>query len=95
MTRKNQKLIAGTPAPIYYSLLGIVIISVILIFPILTYPFHVIRCGGLPVTASNFAAGYDYFLPGDRGYLGLFNNKFFCSEVEAKSGYHRTVNHSR
>ena len=95
MSTKKQKLIAGTPAPIFFSMIGTLLVVLSLIFPILTYPAHVIRFGKLPITASNFAAGYDYFLPGDPGYFGIFNNKFFCSEDEAKSGYHRTPNYDR
>ncbi|MFD1936686.1 hypothetical protein ACFSKW_34970 [Nonomuraea mangrovi] len=28
------------------------------------YPYHVIRCGGLPVVASGFAAAMSYNVPG-------------------------------
>ncbi len=50
------------------------------------YPYHVIRCGGLPVVASGFAAAMSYNVPGDRDYaVTPFDGPFFCTEKEAKA----------
>lgn len=88
---KEKVLIAGYSKPMFYAMIAVLIAGPMLLLPALTYPFHIVRCGKLPITASKFAAGYDYMLPGDYGYLGLFNESHFCSESEAKdSGYHRT-----
>ncbi|MFC4008613.1 hypothetical protein ACFOY2_15385 [Nonomuraea purpurea] len=50
------------------------------------YPYHVIRCGGLPVVATGFAAAMSYSLPGDGDYaVSPFDDTFFCTEKEAKA----------
>ncbi|RJL23208.1 hypothetical protein D5H75_33060 [Bailinhaonella thermotolerans] len=53
------------------------------------YPYHVIRCGGLPVVATGFAAAMSYNVPGDEDYaVTPFDETFFCTEKEAKTaGY--------
>ncbi|MEV0234165.1 hypothetical protein [Nonomuraea sp. NPDC050786] len=50
------------------------------------YPYHVIRCGGLPVVATGFAAAMSYNVPGDEDYaVTPFDGTFFCTEKEAKA----------
>jgi hypothetical protein len=58
--------------------------------PYSKYPLYVMKCGGQPITATNFAAAYDYSLPGDRTYrVGIFT-QYFCSEQEAQAaGFNR------
>ncbi|NBE96584.1 hypothetical protein FE391_22630 [Nonomuraea sp. KC401] len=54
------------------------------------YPYHVIRCGGLPVVGSDGAAP-GYTVPGEKDYaVTPFNDTFFCTEKEAKAAdyYH-------
>ncbi|MFI7135899.1 hypothetical protein ACIBQ1_60355 [Nonomuraea sp. NPDC050153] len=57
------------------------------------YPYHVVRCGGLPVVASGFAAGMSYNVPGDEDYaVTPFDGPFFCTEKEAKAAdFHHYV----
>ncbi|MFD9944668.1 hypothetical protein ACFWYW_15385 [Nonomuraea sp. NPDC059023] len=54
------------------------------------YPYHVLRCGGLPVVATGFAAAMSYNIPGDESYaVTPFDETFFCNEKEAKAAdYH-------
>ena len=50
-----------------------------------------IKCGHLPVIASDFAASYSYTLPGHNGYFPSIFNRYFCSEAEAQAaGYNNT-----
>ncbi|WP_433217064.1 hypothetical protein [Microtetraspora malaysiensis] len=50
------------------------------------YPYHVVRCGGLPVVASGFAAGMSYNVPGDEDYwVSPLDGPFFCTEKGAKA----------
>ncbi len=60
------------------------------ISPFTRYPLYIARCGGLPIVASNFAAGYDYQLPSDSNYqVNPFTNAYFCTERDAKAAnYH-------
>lgn len=56
------------------------------------FPLYLIKCWGLPVEATRFAAGYTYELPSDKGYnRGLmFVTDYFCSEKNAQTaGFHR------
>ncbi|GAA0927290.1 hypothetical protein GCM10009560_29780 [Nonomuraea longicatena] len=57
------------------------------------YPYHVVRCGGLPVVASGFAAAMSYDVPGDEYYaVTPFDGPFFCTEKEAEAaGFHHSV----
>ncbi|GGS62745.1 hypothetical protein GCM10010176_001010 [Nonomuraea spiralis] len=50
------------------------------------FPYHVVRCGGLPVVATGLAASMSYNVPGDEDYgVTLFDGPFFCTEKEAKA----------
>lgn len=57
------------------------------------------RCGHLPIVGDNFAAAYEYYLPGDGGYwnhafsvIPFFGpSGYWCSEKEAQFGYHHAV----
>lgn len=55
------------------------------------YPVYHLKCGGQPITATTFAAAYNYWMPRDDGYtVNPLTNVYFCSEVEAKAaGFHR------
>ncbi|MEU8365035.1 hypothetical protein AB0C27_54370 [Nonomuraea sp. NPDC048882] len=61
-----------------------------LVSPMVRYPYHVIRCGGLPIVASRFAAAMSYTVPGDEDYtVTPLHDVFFCEEKEAKAArYH-------
>ncbi|MFC5818178.1 hypothetical protein [Nonomuraea harbinensis] len=56
-----------------------------------SFPIHVIRCGGLPLVATNFAAAYSYRMPGSDFYVVTpLDSRFFCTEDEARAArYHR------
>ncbi|MGW2158855.1 hypothetical protein [Nonomuraea sp. NPDC001699] len=55
------------------------------------YPYHVVRCGGLPVIGDGF--GMSYNVPGDEYYsVTPFDHRFYCKEKEAEAaGYHHFV----
>lgn len=59
--------------------------------PLVRYPYHVVRCGDLPVVASRFSGSYS--VPGDEYYsVTPFDDGFFCEEKEAEAArYHRFV----
>ncbi|MEV5887813.1 hypothetical protein [Nonomuraea fuscirosea] len=60
-----------------------------LVSPMTHYPYHVIRCGGLPIVATNFAAAMSYNTPGDDDYaVTPFHDTFFCQENEAKAAHY-------
>jgi len=56
-------------------------------------------CGHLPIVGDNFAAAYDYYLPTDGGYwnhafsiVPFFGpSAYWCTEKEAKFGYHHAI----
>jgi hypothetical protein len=56
-----------------------------------SYPIQVIRCGGLPIVATGFAAAMRYDVPGGGDYsVTPLHGSFFCTEKEAKAAdYHR------
>ncbi|MFC7584885.1 hypothetical protein ACFQYP_14935 [Nonomuraea antimicrobica] len=50
------------------------------------YPYHVVRCGALPVVATGLAAAMSYDVPGDEGYaVTPLHGPFFCTEKEARA----------
>ncbi|QFY09284.1 hypothetical protein GBF35_23825 [Nonomuraea phyllanthi] len=55
----------------------------------ISYPYHVVRCGGLPVVGS-FGAAPGYAVPGEEDYaVTPLDGSFFCTEKEAKDlGYY-------
>lgn len=57
-----------------------------------SYPIHVVRCGGLPILATNFAAAKSYSVPGRVNYsVSPLNDRAFCTEEAAKAaGYSRS-----
>lgn len=71
------------------SILAAVILYVVSLFlplisPFTKYPVYLIKCGGQPIAASNFASGNTYTVPGENNYdVGAFTNYYFCSEAEA------------
>lgn len=64
-----------------------------------TLAFHSARCGHLPIVGDNFAAAYEYYLPGDGAYwdhafsiVPFFGpSAYWCTENEARFGYHRAI----
>ncbi len=63
--------------------------------------FYSAKCGHLPIVGDNFAAAYEYYLPGDGAYwdhafsiVPFFGpSGYWCTEKEAKFfGYHRAIN---
>ncbi|WP_214409071.1 hypothetical protein [Sphaerisporangium fuscum] len=57
-----------------------------LVGSMMRYPYHVVRCGGLPVVATGFAAAMSYSVPGDEDYFVTpFDDTFFCTEKEAQA----------
>lgn len=58
----------------------------------LKYGIAYIRCGGVPISASNFAGARSYRLPTDKTYDISIFSQFFCTEEEAvKKGFHPSV----
>jgi hypothetical protein len=52
-------------------------------------PLYLVKCGGQPITASEFAASYTYTVPGGKIYY-TFGDRYYCSEQEAKdAGFRR------
>jgi hypothetical protein len=50
------------------------------------YPLYVIRCGHLPVVATDFAAAYSYTVPSSPEYMVTpFHLYFFCSREKAEA----------
>lgn len=62
--------------------------------------FYSAKCGRLPIVGDNFAAADEYYLPGDGAYwdhafsiVPFFGpSGYWCTEKEAKFGYHRAIN---
>jgi len=65
--------------------------------------FYTAQCGHLPIVGDDFAAAYEYYLPSDQGYWNhafsivpfLGPSAYWCTEKEAKLGYHHAINPSR
>lgn len=55
------------------------------------YVLAINRCKALPITASNFMAGYNYTLPTDESYYGptLFDSGHYCTAQEAEAAGYR------
>lgn len=64
--------------------------------------YYSARCGHLPIVGDNFAAADEYYLPGDGAYwdhafsiVPFFGpSAYWCTESEARFGYHRAINPS-
>lgn len=77
----------------------VVLAFILLVFVstnIMAFAYNTIRCGKMPVEASNFAASYSYSLPGDKDYeygTGVLASYYdFCTEAEAEAeGYSRSI----
>ncbi|MEV4173025.1 hypothetical protein [Nonomuraea sp. NPDC049709] len=74
---------------------AVIVYGIALVFPLThamaSYPIHVLRCGGLPLVATDFAAARSYRLPGDDYYsVTPLDSVIFCTEAEAQAErYHR------
>lgn len=90
LNNKNKKkwlIVSAVLIALYF-----VSLFVPLIAPFTRYPLYIVKCGGLPIVASNFAAGNTYRVPGDEGYgVKVFDNHMFCTESEAKSAGFRNA----
>lgn len=51
---------------------------------VIQFSIATIRCGQLPVAATNFAAAYTFELPGEKGYGPSIFNQYFCTRKEAE-----------
>ncbi|MBY8871384.1 hypothetical protein K7640_05945 [Micromonospora sp. PLK6-60] len=62
-----------------------------LVSPFARYPLYLVKCGGQPVVASDFAASYTYRAPGSDGYgVTILTSHFFCTVAEAeRAGFRR------
>ncbi|MEV4838750.1 hypothetical protein AB0K05_29895 [Nonomuraea sp. NPDC049486] len=87
-------LIGLSPAWLRALVTAVLMYVVALVMPLTSamasFPIHVIRCGGLPLVASDFAAGYNYRMPGSDYYIVTpLDSRFFCTEDEARAArYH-------
>lgn len=86
---RNKKILIG-----FGAFVAVYIAS--LFTPLLSgytrFPVYVVKCGGLPVAASDLA-GKSYRLPGHEVYgPSLFTNKYFCTEQEAVKNYYQKDN---
>ncbi|MFG1948795.1 hypothetical protein [Nonomuraea sp. NPDC048826] len=74
---------------------ALVMYVVALIVPVTTamatFPIHLIRCGGLPIVATDFASARSYTVPSSAEYeVTPLDSRFFCTEDEARAArYHR------
>lgn len=66
--------------------------AALVLLPNVLFAGYAVRCGRLPVLATNFAAADSYEEPGDYDYgPSFFTSGYFCSAAEAEqAGYHRT-----
>lgn len=83
-TGRRKKIVVAVSVLVGVLLLGLI--------PGYTqFAVGVVRCGQLPVMSSDFAAGYTYRLPGDKGYSpSLLSDFKFCTGADAEAhGYHR------
>ncbi|HUZ87715.1 MAG TPA: hypothetical protein VNF26_12275 [Candidatus Baltobacterales bacterium] len=61
--------------------------------------FYSAKCGHLPIVGDSFAAAYEYYLPSDQGYWNqafsivpfLGPSAYWCTEKEARFGYHHAI----
>ena len=61
--------------------------------------YYSARCGHLPIVGDNFAAAFEYYLPGDGAYwdhafsiVPFFGpSAYWCTENEARFGYHHAI----
>ena len=63
-----------------------------LVSPFTRYPLYVIKCGGRPIAARTFAAGYSYRVPSDKKHYKIdsLTDRYFCTEAEAEAaGFHK------
>lgn len=78
----------------FATVLGLLVVLYIgslftpLLSPYSKFPLFVVKCRGLPVVASNFAAGNDYAIPGDWNYrITPFTDYYFCTEKDAQNAW--------
>ncbi len=96
-TKHSKPEVKKKPFLIFISILICICIAIPYSISSGFFPFTInsIRCGGLPVESSTFAASYSYRLPGDKGYgIHTFSDYNYCTqdEIKATNGYHRDVN---
>lgn len=90
-------LLGLSPAWLRALVAAILTYAVVLADPLTTtmasFPIHVIRCGGLPIVATDFAAARSYTVPSSEHYLVTpLDTRFFCTEAEARAArYHRRL----
>jgi hypothetical protein len=93
-TSKNQNnkkrkwlVVLATILVLYFVSLFVPLIS-----PFSKFPLYTVKCGGVPIEATNFSAASSYSLPGDRTYrITSFTSHYFCSEEEAHdAGFYRS-----
>jgi len=78
--------------------LGIYIIS--LFTPFVSgytqFPLYAVKCMGLPIEATSFAASYTYTVPGTAAYkIDISTNYYFCTEAEAQEAGFRKYDFSQ
>ncbi|MDH6464881.1 hypothetical protein M2302_005082 [Micromonospora sp. A200] len=80
-------LIAAVPVALYFVSLFTPFMA-----PYSRYPLYMVKCGGQPIVAWDFAASYTYKRPGDDGYgVDILTSDFFCTEAEAeRAGFRRS-----
>ncbi|GAA4555206.1 hypothetical protein [Planotetraspora kaengkrachanensis] len=75
---------------------ALVVYAVSLVMPIASplarYPLHVVRCGGAPVVATDFASARSYRTPDSSAYaVTPLDSTFFCTpEAADHAGYRRS-----
>lgn len=71
-------------------LVGLVVIYIATLFlPYISaytkYPIYYVKCGGKPISGSDFK-GKTYYVPGDDNYFfSVIRSNYFCSEQEARN----------
>jgi hypothetical protein len=77
-------------------LVGLYIVSLFtpFIWPFTRYPYYLIKCGGYPISTSNFAAGSGYEIPSEGYNVTPVVNHYFCTEQQAQAaGYTKVTRH--
>jgi predicted neutral ceramidase superfamily lipid hydrolase len=57
--------------------------------PYSKYPVYIVKCGGQPIVATNFAAAHSYSIPSDKRYGINPFVEYYCTTQEAQAaGFH-------
>lgn len=76
------------------AVFGIIVLGLVgLVSGVLPFTYGVVKCGGLPIKSSNFAAAFSYSEPGDKNYgIEPLSSYEFCTAAQAEDeGYSKNT----